>query len=1078
MGIVVRRACALFLFAAGAAAAAGPKMLLPEGPPSFDPAGGFHSLGHPVRLNTPQLLALRRGDEAEIELPDGTLQTIVMDLVQAHGQGVHSLVGHLKDRGNEDRVTITTGPGGSFGAISTPAGEYRLVPGNGHDWLVSMKAEALFAAPISLLDDMKRAPAAKEWPTPQSPDPFIAIPGVNSVASGKSTPAPQYGVDVMIVVTRALAARLGANLMTRLNFLVTRANTAFADSEVAITLRLVGVAVADFPDSGSDDAALAAISPACTSSTCSGAFNASAFGSIENQRAASGADLVALLRDGGAFDGSGIAWVGQFTPASGNATLLTNPAYMYSVTTGCVLGCESVFIHELGHNMGDLHDRPTQTWQQGANAGSLTDPYAYGYAYCESGTLACDPNVPPSSGGCSSQPECSLRANGTNNFSDLMAYFQGSTLKNYKFASPAILCTGDTGPALACGTADSVDAARAMNERRVALSGIKGSAQTPALAAPSSVQFTASAYVVAESAGSVKVTVSRAGGSAGALQVQFATADGAAKAGLDYTATSGTLSWADGDMADKTITVPILNDAIVEGSEAFVIALSNPTGAAGVFLGQPSAAAVVIAEPWPAGGVAPTGFTGSWAVASDFANDGDGVSFKSAPLAFSGSVPAASSTQFTGSFEAGTISFSYKVDSYPGFGFFEFLVDGVAVVSDSGDSGWQVFAMPIAAGAHTLAWRYRTTLSFPCGTASPAPPQGTTCADRAWMDALSLPALATGPFTLTVAVGGTGTGRVTSSPVGIDCGVDCSEPYAAGTAVTLTATPDAGAIFSGWVGGGCSGTGACTITMNAAANVAAVFDIPANIPRLTGISTRMGVLTGDNVLIGGFVIGGSTAKTIVVRARGPSLGVSGALANPVLVLVPASGSPLANDDWQTAPNAGSLQASGFAPADPHEAAIMATLVPGAYTAVVAGAGGATGVAIVEVFEVDHPEVPLAGISTRGLVQTGDNVMIGGFIVQGTAPKTVVVRARGPSLGLAGTLQNPTLTVVSAATGATVTNDDWQSASNAALLLATGFAPTDPNESALLLTLDPGAYTAIVSGVGGTTGVAIVEVFAP
>ena len=188
-------------------------------------------------------------------------------------------------------------------------------------------------------------------------------------------------------------------------------------------------------------------------------------------------------------------------------------------------------------------------------------------------------------------------------------------------------------------------------------------------------------------------------------------------------------------------------------------------------------------------------------------------------------------------------------------------------------------------------------------------------------------------------------------------------------------------------------------------------------PRLADLSTRGLVQAGDGVLIGGFIIGGSMPKTVVVRARGPSLasqGVAGALADPMLTLVPASGTVLTNDDWQADPNAAALAASGFQPGDAKESAILATLDPGAYTAIVSGVGNTTGVAIVEVYEIDHPEIPLIGISTRGQVQTGGNVMIGGFIIQGTSPLTVVVRARGPSLasqGVTGALQNPILQLV-------------------------------------------------------------------
>jgi uncharacterized repeat protein (TIGR01451 family) len=255
---------------------------------------------------------------------------------------------------------------------------------------------------------------------------------------------------------------------------------------------------------------------------------------------------------------------------------------------------------------------------------------------------------------------------------------------------------------------------------------------------------------------------------------------------------------------------------------------------------------------------------------------------------------------------------------------------------------------------------------------------------------------------------------------------------------------------------------------------------------LSNISTRMQVLGGNDVMIGGFVIGGSTSKTVVIRARGPSLvpfGITNALANPTLQLVRSSDQATlaTNDDWGSATNAPALTASGFAPSNDLEAAILISLPPGAYTAIVSGVGGGTGVGIVEVFEVDHPETPLANISTRGRVLTGNDVMIGGFVIQGSAPQTVVIRARGPSLvpfGIANALANPTLQVVRSSDQAVMaTNDDWQVGTNVAALSSSGFAPSNTLESAVLITLDPGAYTVIVSGIGGGTGVGIVEVFA-
>jgi hypothetical protein len=244
----------------------------------------------------------------------------------------------------------------------------------------------------------------------------------------------------------------------------------------------------------------------------------------------------------------------------------------------------------------------------------------------------------------------------------------------------------------------------------------------------------------------------------------------------------------------------------------------------------------------------------------------------------------------------------------------------------------------------------------------------------------------------------------------------------------------------------------------------------------------MQVLTGADVLIGGFIIGGSQAKTVVVRARGPSLtaaGVPGALQNPLLQLFSGQTQIAFNDDWQQATNAAALQTSGFAPADARESAILTTLGPGAYTAIVSGVGGTTGVGIIEVFEVDLPEVPLINIATRGQVLTAADVMIGGFIIQGDAPQTVIVRARGPSLtaaGVPGALQDPVLQLFSGQTQIGV-NDNWQTDTNAGQIQSRGFAPSDPRESAILVTLPPGAYTAIVTGKNGTTGVGIIEVFA-
>ena len=180
-----------------------------------------------------------------------------------------------------------------------------------------------------------------------------------------------------------------------------------------------------------------------------------------------------------------------------------------------------------------------------------------------------------------------------------------------------------------------------------------------------------------------------------------------------------------------------------------------------------------------------------------------------------------------------------------------------------------------------------------------------------------------------------------------------------------------------------------------------LYGSPVSLAQLANISTRLKVETGDNVLIGGLIVQGSTPKLVIVRAIGPSLaaaGVSGPLADPTLELHDGSGVLLqSNDDWQDT-DAANISASGVAPTNPLESAIIATLAPGGYTAIVRGKNNGTGVGLVEVYDLDIASTAnIANISTRGLAQTDDNVMIGGFIVLGASAQRVVIRGIGPSL---------------------------------------------------------------------------------
>jgi hypothetical protein len=247
---------------------------------------------------------------------------------------------------------------------------------------------------------------------------------------------------------------------------------------------------------------------------------------------------------------------------------------------------------------------------------------------------------------------------------------------------------------------------------------------------------------------------------------------------------------------------------------------------------------------------------------------------------------------------------------------------------------------------------------------------------------------------------------------------------------------------------------------------------------LANIATRLRVQPGDNAMIGGFIITGTQPKTVIVRGIGPSLPLPGALADPIIYLYDAGGALRdINDNWNDAPNRQQIVDSGLAPTNELESALLGTLNPGAYTVVVRGGSDATGIGLFEVYDLDRTvNAKLGNISTRGLVQTGYNVMIGGFIVLGPDSQKVIVRAMGPSLPLSGALANPRLELHDGSGALLAANDDWRSDQEAEIN-TTGLAPSNDRESALVRTLPPGNYTAIVAGVNDTAGVALVEVYA-
>jgi hypothetical protein len=249
---------------------------------------------------------------------------------------------------------------------------------------------------------------------------------------------------------------------------------------------------------------------------------------------------------------------------------------------------------------------------------------------------------------------------------------------------------------------------------------------------------------------------------------------------------------------------------------------------------------------------------------------------------------------------------------------------------------------------------------------------------------------------------------------------------------------------------------------------------------LSNISTRLRVETADNMLIGGFIITGTAAKKVLVRAIGPSLSLTDRLADPILELHDSSGQTIAtNDNWMDAPNMQAIIDTTIPPSNNLESAILMSLTPGAYTTTVRGVNNTTGVGLVEAYDLDRTvNSRLANISTRGLVQTDDNVLIAGMIVFGETSQNVIVRAIGPSLNVPGKLANPTLELRDGNGALLRSNDDWRSDQEAEII-ATTIPPTNDLESAIVATLpaNGASYTAIVRGVNGTTGVAVVEVYA-
>ena len=487
-------------------------------------------------------------------------------------------------------------------------------------------------------------------------------------------------------------------------------------------------------------------------------------------------------------------------------------------------------------------------------------------------------------------------------------------------------------------------------------------------------QFGSATYAVGENGVEATITVSRDGGSAGAVTVNYSTSDGTAVAGEDYTSTQGTLTFPPGEVS-ATFTVPIIDDGNPEPDETVNLTLSEPTG--GASLGTRTTAELTIIDDQgpPAPGT----------------------------LQFS-------AADYSEAESAGNVT--------------------VTVTRTGGSDGAVTVAYTTSDGSAKANSDYTPT----SGTLSFAP----------------------GEVTKTFTV-----------PLIDDPSTEPDEAFI----VTLS-NPGGGAALGS--------RSSATVT---------ILDTDRSGPpaQLLNISTRMRVQAGDKVGIGGFIITGNGVKRVLLRGIGPSLSADGAplegrLQDPAIELFDGNGvSITVNDNWKESPERAEIEDSGLAPSHDAEAAIARTLTPGAYTAVLFGKGDSEGIGLVEAYDRDQGGASeMANISTRGFVDTGNNVLIGGFIAGAQSGATnVIVRAIGPSLtskGVSDALQDPTIELVNS-NGETVdSSDDWKVSADQAEVTARGLAPQDDRESAAFETVAPGNYTVIVRGKAETTGVGLVEIY--
>jgi hypothetical protein len=615
-------------------------------------------------------------------------------------------------------------------------------------------------------------------------------------------------VDVLVVYTSAARAAAGGTpaMQALVSLGITETNDAYAFSGVTQRLRLVGALETAYADSGDMGVDLARLRNAGDGHVDEAAV----------ARDALGADFVSLwVENGGGGCGIGYLQV---------ATTFVESYGFNVVARDCATGNYS-FGHELGHNMGLRHDFFKDT--------DLT-PYPYGHGYVDV----------------------------AHGFRTVMAYNDacspGFCTRIKAFSNPAVNDTlPGTNTGFPIGEPTYANAALSLNNLALQSANLR---QAVNFAGAGSVALLYPKVSVAEGAGSLTVYVYRLAGSAGAASVNFAVNAGTATAGADFTASSGTLNWAAGDSAPKAIPITIFQDALGEGPETFSVALSAPVGVTIVPAGQSAIVTIVDDEPdafpvgcgMPAGWTTPPGATAGWSVDTSQAAEGS-CSLRSNDIGNSPGPSQYTKAQvaYTGTFQAGNISFKRRVSSEESYDCFRFLVDGVqqsvggacaglgpsAGLGASGELDWALVTVPVTAGVHTIVFSYEKDDIASFGD------------DAAWIDAVSLPVAVS--YTLTIHRAGAGSGSVVSSPAGISCGATCAASFPGGTLVTLTATAEPGSTFAGWSGGGCAGVGQCVLALNADTPVTPEFVAiaPAGDEDGDGIPNAVEYAEGRNPLV-------------------------------------------------------------------------------------------------------------------------------------------------------------------------------------------------------------------------------------